>query len=420
MKNKNSNNPLFGLHWNGKQLAYEQAFTNPKYRLTASKPIPEEGGQNLFVEGDNLEVLKLLLPDFESKVKLIYIDPPYNTGQDFVYSDKFASKKQKEATDSAYRHENWLSMIYPRLILATKMLKKDGLIMISIDESAQAYLQLLCHEVFGEDNFIGNFIWANRTTPNDAKLNFATDHEYILVYAKDSSTINFKGVKKDLSNYKNKDKDPKGDWIADNPSAASGTESYRYPIINPYTKEKYFPPKGRYWAFAERRVAEWTKSKKMIFPKQKGKRFLLKKYKKDLKSNLKPMSSIIKDILTAQGTRELKAIYEEGSPFKYPKPTALLIKLFEQITSGDDIILDFFAGSGSTAHAVLQLNAKDKGDRQFICVQKAEKTQRNTDAYRQYGFDTISDLSLDRINRVLKLYKKELSNTGLRVLRLRK
>lgn len=362
----------------------------------------ESTGDHLFIEGENSEALKLLQKDYSGAVKMIYIDPPYNTGNaSFAYADNFRNPGSNKEHGSG--HAGWLSMILTRLILARRLLRQDGAIFISIDDNEAAHLRLLMNDIFGEQNFIGQAIWVNRTTPNDAGANFASDHEYILIYARDKSNCRFRGIPKDLSNYKNKDNDPRGPWIADNPSAASGTESYRFPIVNPYTGQQYLPPKGRYWAFAPARVEEWTKSGKLCFPKDAGKNFLLKKYQSELRSELKPMSSLITGFLTSSGTKELKALFNGDSPFRFPKPVSLIRHLIEQFTDNDDLVLDFFAGSGTTAQAVLELNAETGSCRRFICVQLPEPNSSKDPALRAQ-YPLVSDVTKARIWKVIEKY----------------
>ena len=420
-------NNIFEFIWPEKEKlgSIIKSPTSASLKTDIKKSISFESSQNIFIEGDNIDALKLLQNEYSGRIKLIYIDPPYNTGKDFVYTDKFRSNHKQNSGENNLdkdssgisQHTNWLNMIYPRLSLSQSLLTDDGVIMISIDNSEKSHLQIICNEIFGERNFIGDFIWINRTTPNDSKIKFATDHEYIVMFAKNIDNVVFKGVEKDFKAYKNRDNDPNGDWCADNPSAASGTESYRFPITNPFTGQIYYPPKGRYWAFAPRRVKEWTKSGKLIFPKENNKNFILKKYKKDLRSSYKPASSIISGILTSQGTKEMKALYKNGSPYKYPKPTELLIKLFEQVTNDEDIILDYFAGSASTAHAVMRLNYETGSDRKFICVQTAEKTKKDSEPYKQ-GFKDISSIAIDRIKKVSELYKDKLKDYGVKYYKL--
>ncbi|PKQ63093.1 hypothetical protein BZG02_10020 [Labilibaculum filiforme] len=427
----------YALTWFGKGNSIPQAGDYEEIKLVFDKvkSLRPKTTRNKLIEGDNLDVLCLLQKEYVGKIKLIYIDPPYNTGNDFAYNDRFKISQNQyldflndsgiERVDSSLKnqiesgeiHTNWLNMIYPRIVLAKQLLTADGTIAISIDESEKANVQVICNEVFGEDNFVGCFVWVNRSNSSLTSNLFATNHEYILLYAKDAKKVKLKGEGKDLSNYSNPDCDPKGDWISDNPSAASGNSNSRFTIINPFTKEEYLPPVGRYWAFSENRVQEWFASGKLIFPKEKGKRFLLKKYKSELKSLYNSISSIITDIPTSKGTRELKDLYAEGLPFKYPKPTDLLLLLLEQLSEAEDIILDLFAGSASMAHAIFKGNEKQTFNRSFICTQNIELVKEDSDAFRM-GFSTISDLARDRIIRAGKLYPKV--DTGFRFYKVEK
>ncbi|PKQ67973.1 hypothetical protein BZG01_06305 [Labilibaculum manganireducens] len=427
----------YGLTWFGKENAATQAReeSTDKLFFDKAKSVQPKTTQNLFVEGDNLDALRLLQKDYAGKIKLIYIDPPYNTGNDFGYNDRFKIRSNqyldfldgtgiervdfglKNQIESGEVHTNWLNMIYPRLVLSRQLLTNDGAVAVSIDESEKANVQLICNEVFGEDNFVGCFIWINRTNSNVSGNLFAANHEYILLYAKNTKEVKLKGELKDLSNYSNPDNDPNGDWIPDNPSAASGNSNSRFVITNPFTKEEYLPPSGRYWAFSKPRVTEWFNSGKLIFPKEEGKRFLLKKYKSELKSIFNPISSVITDIPTSKGTRELKELYPEGLPFKYPKPTDLLLVILEQLSDDEDLILDLFAGSASMPHAVFKLNEKQASKRRFICVQNTELVKEDSDAGRM-GFSTISDLARDRIVRAGKLYP--MLDTGFQFYKIEK
>lgn len=427
----------YGLSWFGKDASMQQANEKVTDKLVfdKAKSVQPNKTKNLFVEGDNLDALRLLQKDYAGKIKLIYVDPPYNTGKDFGYNDRFKIRSNqyleflngsgidrvdsflKNQIESGEVHTNWLNMIYPRLVLSRQLLTGNGAIAISIDESEKSNVQLVCNEIFGEDNFVGCCIWVNRSNSNANSNSFAANHEYILIYAKDSNEIKLKGELKDLSNYSNPDNDSNGDWLPDNPSAASGNSNSRFTITNPYTNEKYLPPQGRYWAFSEQRVSEWFDSGKLIFPKEKGKRFLLKKYKSELKSIYNPVSSIITDIPTSKGTRELKELYPEGNPFKYPKPTDLLVKIFEQLSDEEDLILDLFAGSASAVHAVFKLNEKQSSNRRFICVQNTEAIKEDSDAFR-IGFSFISDLTKDRIVRAGKIFHTV--DTGFKFYRIEK
>lgn len=420
-------NENFGLNWKGKSEAIKEISkkTKSKFQVITDKKYINENSKNIFIEGDNLDALKLMQKEYRQKIKMIYIDPPYNTGNNFIYSDDFSNKKKltnkeykntdieelinQNNINSASFHSDWLSMMLPRLYLSKNLLKPDGIIFISIDHRENATLRLLMNSIYGEENFIGEFIWHNRTTPNYSKKNFAIDHEYILAYSKNAELCNFKGVNKDFSKYKNPDKDKNGAWIADNPSAASGSESYKFPIENPFTNEIYYPPKGRFWAFAPKRIKEWTKSGKLVFPKTSGKRFLLKKYLKELKSYKKPTSSIIKNILTLHGTKELKEIFDAGSPFKYAKPTSLIQFLIEQCTENQDIVMDFFAGSGTTAHAVLKSNIESGIKKSFIIVQIPKQITENSTIFKS-GYKKITDITEKRINSVIDSYLNSFDN----------
>ena len=303
--------------------------------------------------------------------------------------------------------------MYPRLKLARNLLKEDGGIFISIDENEFSNLTKICSEIFGEDNIIGAFIWNNRTTPNDADNNFAMDHEYILILAKNANVLSFKGIEKDFSNYKNPDNDPNGPWIKDNPSAASGSEKDRFVIKNPFTGQEYLPPKGRYWAFAQRRVDEWSKSGKLVFPKENNKNFILKKYLKELRSNFKPQGSLLTDVLTMHGTKEIRKIFSDApGVFKYPKPSILIKNLLNQLDLNKDIVLDFFSGSGTTAHAVMQLNNENNGKCNFIMVQIPEGIDEKSEAYKA-GFKNICEIGKERIRRAGDKIVEESGNSDL-------
>lgn len=421
----------YELSWAGKSEARKEIQKQTTATLIPDREnsIDFDNAQNIFIEGENLEVLRVLQKSYFGKVKMIYIDPPYNTGNDsFVYPDDYTERQdeykkragisndegmlnkqdlwKKNTKENGQFHSVWLSMMYPRLYLCRNLLTEDGLIFMSIDDNEVSNLKLLSDEIFGEENFIGKFIWINRTTPNDPGKGFATDHEYIIVYSKNIESTNFKGYDKDLSNYKNPDNDPKGDWIADNPTAASGNDNYKFPIINPFTSEKYFPPRGRFWAFSPKRVSEWFENGKLVFPKVEGKNFLLKKYKSELKSDFKPISSIIQGILTSNGTKELKTLFDDASPFKYPKPTALLKLLISQITNDNDIILDYFAGSGTTAQSVIDLNIEQNTKRKFICVQMPE-IYNSEDGELNVKYKFVSDVTKLRIIKAIKKHSNK-------------
>lgn len=417
----------YSFSWNGKlkTIKFAQTPTTSTLVPVKERSVDWDNTENIYIEGDNVEVLKCLSKTYNSKIDVIYIDPPYNTGKDFVYKDNFKDnlKNYFEITKQSARanpesngryHTDWLNMMYSRLYLAKNLLSKQGVIFISIDENEYENLKKICNEIFDEDCCLGDFIWKNRTVPNDADNMFAMAHEYILVYAKNKDEFAFKGIKKDLDNYKNPDNDPNGPWTKDNPSAASGSEKDRFPIVNPYTGEKYYPPKGRFWAFSEKRVAEWTASGKLVFPKEEGKGLILKKYKSELKSAYQPLSSLIEGILTMHGTKEMKDLFpEDDRVFKYPKPTALIKYLLSQVPSNNYTVMDFFSGSATTADAVMQLNADDGGTRKYILVQLPEKCDEDSESFKA-GYKTICEIGEERIRRAGKKiaeYKIKLTYT---------
>jgi len=391
----------FGLVWE-KSKAEEAVVTQCRESLPVLAPVKSFtiasnpfGPQHIIIEGENYEALSVLGYTYAHQIDVIYIDPPYNTGKNTLkYRDNYRDKQH------SYRHSQWLAFMFNRLCLCVDLLTEDGVIFISIDDHEMAHLKLLCDELFGEKNFLGNFVWINRTTPNDAANMFATDHEYILIYAKNKKKFKFSGISKDLSKYVNRDKDPRGPWMPDNPSAASGSEKDRFPIVNPFTQETYYPPKGRYWAFSEKRVQAWTDTGKLVFPKEKGKKFLLKKYLSELKADTNPASSVISGIYTSQGTKELKQIFGEGSPLKYPKPNALMKYLFSLLEKKEGNFLDFFSGSGTTGQAILELNKEDGGQRRFILCNSNEN-------------DLCRKVLYPRIRKIVKGYSTEDKKTEI-------
>ena len=405
-------NERFGLVWE-EDAQPERVITMAKRMFPSLKPLSEldisgeaDAPTHYIIEGDNYHALATLTMTHPARIDAIYIDPPYNTGQSGLrYTDHTKGKTP------AGKHGRWLSFMYHRLQLAKELLTNDGVLFISIDDREMAHLKLLCDGIFSAKNFIGNFTWVNRTTPNDAANKFATDHEYILVYARQREHFRLKGVPKDFTKYINRDNDPRGPWMPDNPSAASGTEKDRFPIKNPHTGEVYYPPPGRYWAFAKRRVKEWATSGKLVFPQEEGKKFLLKKYRSELKSDTKPASSLIQGILTSQGTKELKQLFNAASPIKYPKPTALVKYLLGLLDKKEGVFLDFFAGSGTMGQAVLELNQEDGGQRRFILCNNNENGICREVLYSR--IQKLLDGYTTTTSRTEMLYRKKLTFSDL-------
>ncbi len=420
----------YSFTWNGKSKARMIAQTPSTGTL---RPCKEESvdwdtTQNIFIEGDNLEVLKLLQKSYYKKVKMIYIDPPYNTGKDFVYKDNFKDniKNYKEITGqvdgegrnlsnnpetSGRYHTDWLNMMYPRLKLARNLLKDDGVIFISIDDNEVANLRKICDEIFGEENFLGVFQWHRRQrADNRNQSRVSPDHEYIVAYSK-TENIALKGTEVDLGKYKNPDNDPRGPWASiDLSGLATATQrpNLHYDIVNPDTGISYPPNPSRGWSKSKENVLKMIEEGRILFPKSPTGRPREKKFVNDLNSTVTGFSTCLdsKHVgYTTNGTREVASLIG-GKYFDFPKPTDLLKTLIDQSTEKADIILDFFAGSATTAHAVMQLNAEDNGNRVFIMVQLPEATDEKSEAYKA-GFKTIAEISKERIRRVAAWIKEE-------------
>ncbi|WP_270550050.1 site-specific DNA-methyltransferase [Clostridium perfringens] len=407
--------------WKGKKEAMRLA---QKQSTGTLRPCREDSvnfdeTQNLYIEGDNLEVLRALQNSYRGKVKMIYIDPPYNTGNDFVYKDDFKDNiaNYKEKMNEAYKtntnndgryHTNWLNMMYPRLKLARNLLTEDGVIFISIDDNEVANLKKICDEILGEENYVGDFIRKTKSSTNDANLNFNIQHENILIYIKSNNFI-FKGEKKDLSRYKNLDNDPNGEWVSSDPSAKSGGDGTYFGIKNPYTGIEDFPPKGRYWAFNKKSFDEFVRIGRIKF-KEKYKEcergFIYKTYKNNLKNKTKPVDSLkfVDNIYMNQAaTKELN---ELGIDFEYPKGSNFIEGLINIVDGDDFIILDFFSGASTTAHSTIQFNSKDNGKRRFIMVQIPEETDEKSEAFKS-GYKNICEIGKERIRRAGKKILEE-------------
>ena len=412
----------YHLNWPGKREAL----------LTANAPIAKtlrpcrdesvdfDTTKNLFIEGDNLDALKLLQETYLGKVKMIYIDPPYNTGKDFIYEDDFAENtldylarsNQKDESgsrlvsnlDSNGRfHSDWLSMLYPRLKLARNLLRDDGLIFISIDDNEQANLKRLCDEVFGEDSFIECLIWIKKTAPNNVII--GSVHEYIMIYAK--SLLDLKiylqpRTAEDNAKYTNPDNDPRGAWMADNiTSPAKGgrsTPSLIYELENPFTGEIHTPPNGRMWSVTKEEMLKKIADGTVVWGKNNDGRPMNKRFLSETRDG-KVMQTLITDGgSNSSASKEIQNLFENSVVFETPKPTTLLAKLTSVSTKENDIILDFFSGSSTTAHAVIQLNAEDGGKRKFIMVQIPEACDEKSEPFKA-GYETIADIGKERIRR---------------------
>lgn len=414
----------YQLTWPGKKEAIVNANTPSKDTL---RPIKEKSvdfnkTENIYIEGDNLEALKILQESYLNKIDCIYIDPPYNTGSDLIYNDTF--RNENELLDSGQIdylgnrlvtnsnangkfHSDWLSMMYPRLKLARNLLNKNGVIFISIDENEYMNLKKICDEIYGENNYIGDIIRKTKSMTNDSGCGFNNQHEYLLIYCKDNQNVNLVGNSKKFENYKNPDNDPNGDWCSGDPSAKSGGKGTYFAIENPYTKRIDYPPTGRYWAFNENTFKEYVKQGRIKFKteySEKERGFIFKRYKKDLKTFSLPLDSLFgvsNEYMNQVATKELSTLMK-NSLFSYPKPVEYIKKIINSINNKEAIVLDFFSGSATTAHAVIECNNDDKGKRKFILIQLPEKINDNM---------TISDFALSRL-------KKLNSNFGFRVYKI--
>ncbi len=404
----------YRFEWHGKAESLRLA---QKRSTGTLRPCPEESvnfddTQNLYIEGDNLEVLKLLQTSYYRKVKMIYIDPPYNTGNDFVYADDFADPmaRYKEVTQQTTKsnpetmgryHTNWLNMMYPRLRLAANLLRDDGVIFISIDDNEVTNLRKVCDEVFGEENFVGCGVWKRRTSSAMDQSKVSTDHEYVLIYHRGKFEP-FKGLEKDYKGYSNPDNDPRGPWVAGDLTVGMNADmrpNQFYDLVDPKTGKIYHPNYNRVWSYAPDSMQQLIDEDRIVFPEDTTQRPMKKRFANELKSNTNPFSTWMSEIgLNTEGTKAVYTLFDDKSLFNYAKPISLIKSVVEQVTSDNDIILDFFSGSATTAHAVMQLNAEDGGSRQFICVQLPELCDEKSEACKA-GYKTICEIGKERIRR---------------------
>ncbi|WQU57903.1 site-specific DNA-methyltransferase [Helicobacter pylori] len=370
----------YGLDFVGKKIALNQAFKKNNKIL---KPLNESTSKHILIKGDNLDALKILKQSYSEKIKMIYIDPPYNTkNENFIYGDDFSQSNEETLKQLDYSkekldyiknlfgskcHSGWLSFMYPRLLLAKDLLKQDGVIFISIDDNECAQLKLLCDEIFGEGNFVADFIRKTKSTTNDAKTGVNYQHEFLLCYAKNKEFVNLLGGEKNLENYKNPDNDPNGAWVGADPSAKSGNMKTGYfGVTNPYTNKVDYPPVGMFWRFSQNTIQKHIDEGRICFKKEhkdNERGFIYKRYLKDLKTTQKIFDSLVFTdnlYMNQAATKELLSL-ELAEYFTYPKGVEFMKKIILHSTStnSNDIILDFFAGSGTTAHAVLESNKSD-------------------------------------------------------------
>lgn len=438
---------MYQFTWPGKQAARREAAAPITNTL---RPVPEDSvdwdtTENLYIEGDNLRVLKLLQKGYMGKVKMIYIDPPYNTGNDFVYHDDFAHTIEEENLaagnvdeegnrfrrnlDSNGRfHSDWCSMIYSRLLVARSLLTEDGVIFISIDDNEVHNLRKICDEVFGAGNFVGQVIWERAFAPINLMKHFSPSHDYIICYAKDIELAECNGIPRSTeadARYSNPDNDPRGVWSSSDISVGPAIEANIYPITTP-SGRVVEPPAGRSWRLSANAFAERLSQNRIWFGSDGNSVPRIKRFLSELRKTGVTSMTIWKhgDVGHSQGaTQALAKMFDGKKYFDYPKPVDLIKRCISLYTSPDSLILDFFSGSATTAHAVMQLNADDSGHRKYICVQLAEETPEDSEA-RKAGYPTIPAIAKERIRRAGKKIKEESPlttqdlDTGFRVFRL--
>ena len=417
----------YGLSWKGKSNVFAKI---QEKTVSTLHPQPEESvdwdtTQNTFIEGDNLEALKVLHKAYYGKIKMIYIDPPYNTGNDFVYNDDFKKTRRQQALEEGaiddegnitrddgmrvntggHKHSNWLDMMYPRLFLARNLLRQDGVIFVSIDDNEVHNLRLMMNEIFGEENFVSEIVWEKRfTRSNNAKM-FATLTERILLYRRSNVIESMKDARDENngSSFSNPDNDPRGEWTSVsyvNPASKSARPNLSYELKNPITGEAVTHPTNA-WKYSQdtyaKHVAEnrlwWGQDGKNTYPR-------LKRFLSEMEDGVVPVDlwKHSETGTTDKASKDLEALVGRGI-FDFPKPVGLIKKMMRITTSpeADDIVLDFFGGSGTLAHAVNELNAEDGGSRRWMMVQLSELTDEKSEAFRA-GYKTIADISRSRIH----------------------
>lgn len=433
-----------------KSVLLANAPINKTLRPCREESVDFDTTENLYIEGDNLEVLKLLQETYLGKIKMIYIDPPYNTGNDFVYEDDFAQSTDEylansgqydedgnrmvQNTESNGRfHTDWLNMIYPRLKLAKDLLAEDGIIFVSIDEHESHNMRKICDEIFGAENFISQIVWEKRYTRSNNAKRFTTLTEPIICYVKSiTSVTDIKEKRSDKADsiYSNPDNDPRGAWTSVsyvNPATKEQRPNLVYPILNPITGVVVEHPtnawkyeKSTYDKHVQENRLYWGKAGENTYPR-------LKKFLSEMDGGMVPVDLWRQEDTgtTDQGSKELESLLGRKI-FDFPKPQSLVKRIISLILNGDDgknnIILDFFSGSATTAHAVMQLNAEDGGHRKFIMVQLPEATDEKSEAYKA-GYKTICEIGKERIRRAGKKIKEDSPlttqdlDTGFRVLK---
>lgn len=429
----------YDFTWAGKQAAKKEALGDIYGKTLRYKPedsLNPDTTENIYIEGDNLEALKLLRRNYHGKIKMIYIDPPYNTGNDFVYRDDFSmtedelaelsgdiingERLQKNSSDSSRYHTNWLNMMYPRLKLARELLSDDGVIFISIDDNEQENLKKICNEILGESNFVATFPWRKRTAKSDVPFGVSQDYEWVICYAKSNKYI--AGIEGNERKYYETDDFPNRPWrihdLTKQTTASERPNSF-FTIVNPKTGVEYPANPNRTWAITQETFEEYYADNRIVFPDDYDflniSKPVLRYWKEDDMKKAGDMfgmiavSTKLPDYIgmSLDGTKEITKLFNEKI-FSFPKTAKLLKYLIDISTKRDKnaIILDFFSGSATTAHAVMQLNAEDGGHRKFIMVQLPEETDEKSEAYKA-GYKNICEIGKERIRRAAKKIHEE-------------
>ncbi len=430
----------YELNWAGKQNAkkrVQQGIGNKTLKFVEKDSKNADTTENIYIEGDNLEVLKLLRQNYYNSIKMIYIDPPYNTGNDFVYNDTF--KMDKEESDKAEGiisenneklqknqkstnryHANWLNMMYPRLKLARDLLTDDGVIFISIDDNEQANLKRLCDEIFGEENFVAQIVWERAYAPVNLKKHFSESHDYIICYSKNINLSINNGLKRSEeadNRYSNPDNDPRGIWKSGDLSVGPAIKEKVYEIITP-SGRKILPPNGYCWRLDKEKFKEYVKENRIWFGRDGNNVPSIKRFLSEVKQNVTPMTiwKYTEVGHSQDATKKLKELFDGIHVFDYSKSIELVKRCVELYTDKNDIILDFFSGSATTAHAVMQLNSENNKNRKFIMVQLPETTDEKSEAFKA-GYKNIAEIGKERIRRAGEKIKQEIEeyNSNLKL-----
>lgn len=403
-----------------KSVLLANAPINKTLRPCREESVDFDNTENLYIEGDNLEVLKLLQETYLGKIKMIYIDPPYNTGNDFVYDDDFSQSTDEYLANSGQYdddgnrlvknldsngrfHTDWLNMIYPRIRLAKDLLSDDGLIVISIDDNEYKNMRNVCDEVLGECNFVACVVWQKiHSIKNDARY-FSENHEYALIYAKSIEKIRIHLLPRTdemNSRYKNLDNDPRGPWQSGDLVASGERSNGHFFVTSPKTGKQFDVPQGKHWVYSQDNLLRLVENNQVWFGEDGNSFPRKKRFLSDVQDGRTPNTLWLAEEVghNQTATRELKALFDDEKYFDFPKPVAYIEQFVRVVSDKDSVVLDFFSGSATTAHAVMQLNAEDGGHRKFIMVQLPEETDEKSEAYKA-GYKNICEIGKERIRR---------------------